>query len=115
MGKEKIALIGVGIAAAIAAVVIWLKTRGNGNGAEPQEGDTKCEGYDLYMYTNGSWQLTEANSPTCGWTPGGAEFTLSNLQIVPGSCKVGERVTVDVDVENIGNAVGTKVVVMEIT
>ena len=47
--------------------------------------------------------------------PGGAEFTLSNLQIVPGSCKVGERVTVDVDVENIGNAVGTKVVVMEIT
>lgn len=33
------------------------------------EGNNKCEGYDKYTCINSEWVLTEANSPSCGYTP----------------------------------------------
>jgi len=36
---------------------------------ECKEGETKCEGYDLYVCENGKWVLKERNSPQCGYTP----------------------------------------------
>jgi len=33
------------------------------------DGDTKCEGYDLYECQNGEWVLIEKNSPACGYAP----------------------------------------------
>jgi len=36
---------------------------------ECTEGNTKCEGYNLYECINSRWQLTEENSTACGYTP----------------------------------------------
>ena len=111
--KQKIIIIVLAVIAAIAAVIIWLKTKGDGNGYT--EGDSKCEGFDLYTYTNGQWVLTQAESSLCEWAPGDAIFEFSNLQITPSSCKTGDSVVIEVTVTNVGGKTGTKVVTLEIT
>jgi len=47
---------------AIGFVIMYFVTR-----KEPvdAEGDTRCEGSDLYIFRGGQWELEEANSPAC--------------------------------------------------
>lgn len=45
------------------------------NGGVPvcTEGDTNCDGYDLYKCDGGAWILWERNSTECGYIPNGDE------------------------------------------
>jgi len=79
-------------------------------------GEPKCEGYDLYQCSpEHKWVLVEANSPTCGWTPGAAEFTVTDLLIEPAEVYVGEPVSISALVTNVGGEVGTKTVQLEVS
>ncbi|GAI16643.1 unnamed protein product, partial [marine sediment metagenome] len=87
-------------------------------------GETKCVGFDLYECSEvcapdgpctNQWMLVEANSPTCGWTPGEPEFTVTNLLIEPAEVYVGEPVSISVMVTNVGGKTGTKTVMLEVS
>jgi len=79
-------------------------------------GSTKCDHFDKYECSaEGKWVLVEANSPECGWTPGEAEFEVTNLVIEPATVYVGEPVSISVVVTNIGGKPGTKTVVLEVS
>ena len=79
-------------------------------------GATKCVGFDSYECSpERKWVLVEANSPSCGWAPGQAEFELSDLLIEPTIVNVGEPVSISVLVTNIGGKAGTKTVMLEVT
>lgn len=80
MDKKIVAVGGGAVAVAIALYFLLKKPV---EAAVPSEGDTKCEGFDLYTYTAGEWVLTETNSATCGYTPVGepsVEVGLSWIQ-----------------------------------
>jgi len=68
MFKKAITRAAIGAAiGGIAGFAISRITYGLPPGAECVEGETKCEGYDLYQCINGRWQLIEKNSPQCGY------------------------------------------------
>lgn len=107
--------IGLGVGGTIAAIIAAIKAKV----APPvvcTPGDTKCIGFDLYECSaEKEWVLAEANSPTCGWEPGAAEFAVTDLLISPGEVYVGEPVEISVLVTNIGGERGTKTVTLEVT
>ena len=75
-------------------------------------GETKCIGYDLLeCSSDGTWVVLEANSPTCGWEPGEAEFVLSGLVIDPSQVYVGEKVLVSIGSVDVTLGVGNSEVV----
>ena len=79
-------------------------------------GKTKCVGFDLYECSpECKWVLIEANSPTCGWVPGEAEFQVAELLISPSVVYIGEPVTISVLVTNIGGKRGAKTVTLEVS
>jgi len=100
--------VGLGVGGLITAIIAAVKAKV----VPPAEGDTKCVGFDLYTYHAGEWVLTETNSPTCGWTPGAAEFTVTDLVIEPATVYVGEPVKISVLVTNIGAKEGVKTVTL---
>lgn len=122
MAKDrKKAAVGLGIVGAIVGT-IYLATRAKAKVCT--KGETKCEGFDLYecrevcptgeeCFTD--WKLIEANSPACGWEPGEAEFTVSDLVIEPTEVNVGEPVSISCLVTNVGGRTGTKTVILEVT
>jgi len=69
---EKVLLIG---SIAFLGSFFYLIFKAKKVGAEPvqppecNEGETKCEGYDLYQCQNGRWVLKEQNSTQCGYVP----------------------------------------------
>ena len=107
-----------GIVAGLIGVAAFFGIKQLARAAPPEIcklGDTKCLGYDLYECNeNGEWVLTEENSPGCGWTPGEAEFVISDLVITPGTVHLGETVDISVLVTNIGEKAGTKTVICEV-
>ena len=75
MAKGRI-IAGVGIIiGTIITAVHYLRRR-------PQEGDTRCEGFNLEEYRQGEWVLVETNSPRCGWQPPGEETGLIQGYVV---------------------------------
>lgn len=105
------ALKGIGVVAGVLGVA-FLASKVQAKPCTP--GDPDCIGYDLYRCSlEGVWVLEEANSPTCGWEPGDAEFTVTGLVIEPTEVYVGEKVFVSVTVTNVGGEAGTKTVVAE--
>lgn len=103
-----------GVLGFFGGLVAFLGIRQLLRAAPPQEGDTKCVGFDLYEYRNEQWIQVEANSTACGWQPGEAEFQLSDLVVEPSTVNVGEPVTISVTVTNIGGKRGTKTVALEV-
>lgn len=114
--KEK-----VGVGAAIVAVGLGVAvTRAKAAPKACTLGKTKCMGFDLYEcspFPGGEpkWVLVEANSTDCGWTPGEAEFQVTDLVITPSEVYVGEPVSISALVKNIGGQRGTKTVTLEVS
>lgn len=55
-------------AVAGAGYIIYRLIKGGGAPCTP--GTTKCDGYNLYTCNiGGQWELTESNSPACGYIP----------------------------------------------
>ena len=78
--------------------------------------DLGYAGKDLYECSSECiWVLIEANSPTCGWVPGEAEFAVTDLIIEPAVVYVGEPVSISVLVTNIGTKKGTKTLTLDVT
>lgn len=63
MDTRKLALGVLGLTGAITGIYYILKEPTE----DPNEGDTKCIGYNLFQYTNSNWMLLETNSATCGY------------------------------------------------
>lgn len=63
-------------------------------------GDTKCVGYDLYSCgAGGTWQLSQHNSPQCGYTPGQGGGGSSLWWIVAAGIGVAVAISVAADVK----------------
>lgn len=113
--KEK-----VGVGAVIAAAVGLGVAVTRAKAAVCTPGKTKCVGFDLYecnpmLGGEPKWVLVEANSTDCGWTPGEAEFQVTDLVITPSEVYVGEPVSISALVANIGGQRGTKTVTLEVS
>ena len=66
--KENNALPLIGLAALAGVAVVLLGFK-KAEATPCTEGTTKCVGTDLYSCVGGTWQMTEHNSTTCGYTP----------------------------------------------
>ena len=111
--KQGLAVVGSLVGTGLA---IWGVTRAKAAPPICTPGETKCVGFDLYECSpECKWAIVEANSPTCGWVPGEAEFHVTDLLITPTEVYVGEPVTISVLVTNIGGKRGTKTVTLEVS
>ncbi|MDD3492306.1 MAG: hypothetical protein PHU95_02235 [Candidatus Thermoplasmatota archaeon] len=77
-----LALIGLGIGA---VALYAIRAKGEPSPPPPPpctEGETRCEGYDLYVCQDGRWVLLEGNSEQCGFIPPEGYITLKSIRCV---------------------------------